>query len=73
MSSSASLGATVEMTGPHGFFQLVEQHAGDVVFAATGTGLAANCDAPPAKRMIWNVSRSSTLWKNCSSPSTTTR
>jgi CDP-4-dehydro-6-deoxyglucose reductase len=36
-----SLGATVEMTGPHGFFQLVEQHPGDVVFAATGTGLAA--------------------------------
>ena len=28
------------MTGPHGFFTLDPQHTGDVVFAATGTGLA---------------------------------
>jgi CDP-4-dehydro-6-deoxyglucose reductase, E3 len=34
------LGAQVEMTGPHGFFTLDAEHAGDVVFAATGTGLA---------------------------------
>src|SRR5438067_2040360 len=34
------LGSTVEMTGPHGFFVLAPQHPGDVVFAATGTGLA---------------------------------
>lgn len=34
------LGATVEMTGPHGFFTLDPQHTGDVLFAATGTGLA---------------------------------
>jgi len=35
------LGATVTMTGPHGFFVLDPVHAGDVVFAATGTGVAA--------------------------------
>ena len=35
------LGATVSMTGPHGFFVLDPLHAGDVVFAATGTGIAA--------------------------------
>src|SRR3954470_21863393 len=35
------LGSEVAMTGPHGFFVLAPQHAGDVVFAATGTGLAA--------------------------------
>ena len=29
------------MTGPHGFFVLDPVHAGDVVFAATGTGIAA--------------------------------
>jgi len=34
------LGARVEMTGPHGFFVLAPRHPGDVVFAATGTGLA---------------------------------
>ena len=35
------LGAAVNMTGPHGFFVLDAAHAGDVVFAATGTGIAA--------------------------------
>jgi CDP-4-dehydro-6-deoxyglucose reductase, E3 len=35
------LGATVNMTGPHGFFVLDQAHAGDIVFAATGTGIAA--------------------------------
>jgi CDP-4-dehydro-6-deoxyglucose reductase, E3 len=34
------LGAEVEMTGPHGFFTLEPAHTGDVLFAATGTGLA---------------------------------
>ena len=29
------------MTGPHGFFVLDQDHAGDVVFGATGTGVAA--------------------------------
>jgi len=35
------LGSTVNMTGPHGFFVLDPAHAGDIVFAATGTGVAA--------------------------------
>jgi ferredoxin-NADP reductase len=35
------LGTTVNMTGPHGFFVLDAVHAGDIVFAATGTGIAA--------------------------------
>jgi CDP-4-dehydro-6-deoxyglucose reductase len=34
------LASEVEMTGPHGFFVLAPHHQGDVVFAATGTGLA---------------------------------
>ena len=33
-------GQNVDMTGPHGFFVLDAHHHGDVVFAATGTGLA---------------------------------
>jgi len=35
------LGATINLTGPHGFFVLDPAHAGDIVFAATGTGVAA--------------------------------
>jgi ferredoxin-NADP reductase len=35
------IGATVAMTGPHGFFVLDAGHPGDVVFGATGTGIAA--------------------------------
>jgi len=35
------IGAPVNMTGPHGFFVLDPAHTGDVVFAATGTGVAA--------------------------------
>jgi len=35
------LGATINLTGPHGFFVLDPAHAGDVVFGATGTGIAA--------------------------------
>jgi len=35
------LGGVVNMTGPHGFFVLDPVHAGDIVFAATGTGVAA--------------------------------
>jgi len=38
---SLPLGAEVEMTGPHGFFVLDAAHPGDVVFGATGTGVAA--------------------------------
>lgn len=38
---SLPLGTVVNMTGPHGFFVLDQAHPGDVVFAATGTGIAA--------------------------------
>ncbi len=33
------VGEPVAMTGPHGFFTLPPEHPGDLVFAATGTGL----------------------------------
>jgi ferredoxin-NADP reductase len=33
-------GSEVAMTGPHGFFVLAPHHPGDVVFGATGTGVA---------------------------------
>jgi CDP-4-dehydro-6-deoxyglucose reductase len=35
------VGSDVRMTGPHGFFVLDAHHPGDIVFGATGTGLAA--------------------------------
>ncbi len=38
---SIPLGSLVRMTGPHGFFLLDASHPGDVVFGATGTGIAA--------------------------------
>ena len=38
---SLAVGASMRMTGPHGFFVLDATHAGDVVFGATGTGVAA--------------------------------
>ena len=38
---SLPVGADLPMTGPHGFFMLDAQHAGDIVFAVTGTGIAA--------------------------------
>jgi CDP-4-dehydro-6-deoxyglucose reductase, E3 len=38
---SLPLGAQIAMTGPHGFFVLDPVHHGDIVFAATGTGIAA--------------------------------
>jgi CDP-4-dehydro-6-deoxyglucose reductase len=38
--AALTVGAEVRMTGPHGFFVLEAQHPGDVLFAATGTGLA---------------------------------
>src|SRR6185436_158402 len=38
---SLPVGAEIAMTGPHGFFVLDAAHAGDVVFGATGTGIAA--------------------------------
>ena len=36
-----ALGDELALTGPHGFFVLDAAHAGDVVFGATGTGMAA--------------------------------
>jgi CDP-4-dehydro-6-deoxyglucose reductase, E3 len=38
---SIPFGSLVRMTGPHGFFVLDPCHPGDVVFGATGTGIAA--------------------------------
>ncbi len=38
--SAMPVGTTLAMTGPHGFFVLDADHAGDVVFAVTGTGIA---------------------------------
>lgn len=35
------VGGEVQMTGPHGFFVLDREHPGDVLFGATGTGIAA--------------------------------
>ena len=35
------LGDEIRMTGPHGFFVLEREHPGDIVFGATGTGIAA--------------------------------
>ncbi len=34
-------GDTLDFTGPRGFFTLLAEHPGDVVFAVTGVGLAA--------------------------------
>ncbi|MDB4981042.1 MAG: putative reductase [Myxococcales bacterium] len=36
-----ALGDELALTGPYGFFVLDAAHAGDVVFGATGTGMAA--------------------------------
>ncbi len=38
--SGLAIGDEVRFTGPMGFFVLELQHAGDLVFAATGTGIA---------------------------------
>jgi CDP-4-dehydro-6-deoxyglucose reductase, E3 len=38
---SLAEGGELRLTGPHGFFVLDSTHAGDVVFGATGTGIAA--------------------------------
>jgi ferredoxin-NADP reductase len=35
------IGADVPMTGPYGFFVLENAHPGEVIFGATGTGVAA--------------------------------
>ena len=67
------LGAAIAMTGPHGFFVLDAAHTGDVVFGATGTGIAAVMPmlgelgrTPPGaghRRMIfWGVRHESDLF-----------
>lgn len=65
------IGAAVDMTGPHGFFVLDADHAGDVVFAATGTGLApilpmmaelAKRPAGGRRLLFWGVRREEDLF-----------
>lgn len=60
------LGAMVSFTGPHGFFTLEPAHVGDVVFVATGTGMAALlpmlarlATQPPTGRrlLVWGLRR----------------
>ncbi len=62
--TSLPIGAEVAMTGPHGFFVLAEQHPGDVVFAATGTGGApvlamlaelGEPSAPGRRHVYWGL------------------
>ena len=43
---SLPIGATVAMTGPHGFFVLDAAHAGDVVFGAIPVPVAPNTTSP---------------------------
>jgi CDP-4-dehydro-6-deoxyglucose reductase len=61
---SLPLGTEIEMTGPHGFFVLAPQHPGDLVFGATGTGIApvipmlaelAARDEPGRRLVFWGV------------------
>jgi ferredoxin-NADP reductase len=65
------LGAQINLTGPHGFFVLDAAHAGDVVFGATGTGIAAvmpmlgELAARPEagrRRVYWGVREESDLF-----------
>src|SRR5262245_147899 len=67
------IGTAVNMTGPHGFFVLDPVHAGDIVFAATGTGIAAVmpmlgelADRPPAERrrviVFWGLRQQSDIF-----------
>lgn len=65
------IGAPVEMTGPHGFFVLAPRHEGDVVFAATGTGIApvlpmlgelTRRDEPGRRHVFWGLRREEDLF-----------
>jgi CDP-4-dehydro-6-deoxyglucose reductase len=65
------LGTEVPMTGPHGFFVLSPQHPGDVVFGATGTGVAPVMAmlgelaerAEPGRRLLyWGLRQESDLF-----------
>lgn len=69
--TSLPVGREVAMTGPHGFFVLSPQHAGDVVFAATGTGLApvlpmlgelAHRDEPGRRILYWGLREEADLF-----------
>jgi len=66
-----ALGTEVPMTGPHGFFVLSAQHPGDVVFGATGTGVAPVLPmlrelqerAEPGRRLLyWGLRQESDLF-----------
>lgn len=65
------LGAEINLTGPHGFFVLDAAHAGDVVFGATGTGIAAVMPMlgelaaraePGRRRVYWGVREEADLF-----------
>jgi CDP-4-dehydro-6-deoxyglucose reductase len=64
-------GTEVPMTGPHGFFVLSPQHPGDVVFGATGTGVApllpmlgelAGRPEPGRRLLYWGLRHESDLY-----------
>jgi ferredoxin-NADP reductase len=64
-------GTEVPMTGPHGFFVLSTQHPGDVVFGATGTGVAPvlpmldelRARGEPGRRLLyWGLRQESDLF-----------
>jgi CDP-4-dehydro-6-deoxyglucose reductase, E3 len=66
-----ALGAELDLTGPHGFFVLDQHHLGDVVFAATGTGVAPvvpmlaelETRGEPGRRIVyWGVRHESDLF-----------
>jgi NAD(P)H-flavin reductase len=68
---SLPMGAVVQMTGPHGFFVLDPPHPGDVIFGATGTGVAAvlpmlgelSRRSDPGRRILyWGVRNESDIF-----------
>jgi CDP-4-dehydro-6-deoxyglucose reductase len=68
---SLPIGAEVPMTGPHGFFVLDPKHPGDVVFGATGTGIAAvipmlgelaERDEPGRRYLFWGAREEADLF-----------
>jgi len=71
--SALEPGAQIDLTGPHGFFTLLPEHPGDIVFAATGTGIAPilpmldglgqNTTTPAAdKRVYWGLRHESDIF-----------